>query len=153
MTLILSLQAGTAQGADEALGALVARAWETLGLAGIIGTASAWFLQKAGHEVIVVDRQPGPALETSFANGGQISVSHAEPWANPGAPLKVLKWLGREDASTHGDARSAASRFGCRSICLEHLAITALYGFDQSMANHRLRATRCHRGLGRAIQT
>jgi D-amino-acid dehydrogenase len=66
--------------------------------AGIIGTASAWFLQKAGHEVTVIDRQPGPALETSFANGGQISVSHAEPWANPAAPLKVLKWLGREDA-------------------------------------------------------
>jgi D-amino-acid dehydrogenase len=66
--------------------------------AGIIGTASAWFLQKAGHEVSVIDRQPGPALETSFANGGQISVSHAEPWANPAAPLKVLKWLGREDA-------------------------------------------------------
>jgi D-amino-acid dehydrogenase len=66
--------------------------------AGIIGTASAWFLQKAGHEVIVIDRQPGPALETSFANGGQISVSHAEPWANPAAPLKILKWLGHEDA-------------------------------------------------------
>ena len=66
--------------------------------AGIIGTASAWFLQKAGHEVIVIDRQPGPALETSFANGGQISVSHAEPWANPAAPMKVLKWLGHEDA-------------------------------------------------------
>ena len=66
--------------------------------AGIIGTASAWFLQKAGHEVIVIDRQPGPALETSFANGGQISVSHAEPWANPAAPLKILKWLGKEDA-------------------------------------------------------
>ncbi|MCM0043702.1 MAG: D-amino acid dehydrogenase [Burkholderiaceae bacterium] len=66
--------------------------------AGIIGTASAWFLQKAGHEVTVIERQPGPAQETSFANGGQISVSHAEPWANPSAPLKLLKWLGREDA-------------------------------------------------------
>ncbi len=66
--------------------------------AGIVGTASAWFLQKAGHEVTVIERQPGAALETSFANGGQISVSHAEPWANPSAPLKLLKWLGREDA-------------------------------------------------------
>jgi D-amino-acid dehydrogenase len=66
--------------------------------AGIVGTASAWFLQKAGHEVTVLDRQPGAAQETSFANGGQISVSHAEPWANPSAPLKLLKWLGREDA-------------------------------------------------------
>lgn len=66
--------------------------------AGIIGTASAWFLQKAGHEVTVIERQPGAALETSFANGCQISVSHAEPWANPSAPLKLLSWLGKEDA-------------------------------------------------------
>ena len=66
--------------------------------AGVIGVTSAWYLRAAGHEVIVVDRQSGPALETSFANGGQISVSHAEPWANPSAPLKVLGWLFREDA-------------------------------------------------------
>jgi D-amino-acid dehydrogenase len=66
--------------------------------AGVIGTASAWFLNKAGHEVTVIERQPGAAQETSFANGGQISVSHAEPWANPSAPLKILKWLGKEDA-------------------------------------------------------
>ena len=66
--------------------------------AGIVGTASAWFLQKAGHDVTVIERQPGAAQETSFANGGQISVSHAEPWANPSAPLKVLKWLRRPSA-------------------------------------------------------
>ncbi|HJV80751.1 D-amino acid dehydrogenase [Noviherbaspirillum sp.] len=65
---------------------------------GIIGTASAWFLNKAGHEVTVIERQTGVAHETSFANGCQISVSHAEPWANPSAPLKILKWLGKEDA-------------------------------------------------------
>lgn len=65
---------------------------------GIIGTASAWFLQKAGHDVTVIERQPGVAQETSFANGCQISVSHAEPWANPAAPGKVIKWLGQEDA-------------------------------------------------------
>jgi len=66
--------------------------------AGVVGTAAAWYLAKAGHEVTVLDRQAAPALETSFANGGQISVSHAEPWANPTAPLQTLKWLGREDA-------------------------------------------------------
>lgn len=66
--------------------------------AGVTGITTAWFLRQAGHEVTVVDRQPGAGLETSFANGGQISVSHAEPWANPGAPWKVLKWLAREDA-------------------------------------------------------
>lgn len=66
--------------------------------AGVVGTTSAWFLAQAGHEVTVIDRQPGAGLETSFANGGQISVSHAEPWANPSAPLKVAKWLMKEDA-------------------------------------------------------
>jgi D-amino-acid dehydrogenase len=65
---------------------------------GIIGTASAWFLNKAGHDVTVIERQSGAAQETSFANGCQISVSHAEPWANPSAPMKILKWLGKEDA-------------------------------------------------------
>ncbi|MGV8899380.1 MAG: D-amino acid dehydrogenase [Burkholderiaceae bacterium] len=65
---------------------------------GIVGTASAWFLNQAGHDVTVIDRQPGAAQETSFANGCQISVSHAEPWANPAAPMKILKWLGKEDA-------------------------------------------------------
>ena len=65
---------------------------------GVIGVTSAWYLSNAGHEVTVIDRQESPARETSFANGGQISVGQAEPWANPAAPLKILKWLGREDA-------------------------------------------------------
>ncbi|UFS55707.1 D-amino acid dehydrogenase [Comamonadaceae bacterium M7527] len=66
--------------------------------AGVTGITTAWFLAQSGHDVTVIDRQPGAGLETSFANGGQISVSHAEPWANPSAPLKVLKWLGKEDS-------------------------------------------------------
>src|SRR6188472_4433638 len=61
--------------------------------AGLLGVTSAYFLRQQGHDVTVIDRQATPAAETSFANGGQISVSHAEPWANPSAPLKVLKWL------------------------------------------------------------
>ena len=65
---------------------------------GLLGVSSAYYLSRLGHEVTVLDRQASPAAETSFANGGQISVSHAEPWANPGAPLKVLKWLTKEDA-------------------------------------------------------
>ncbi|MDX3907340.1 MAG: D-amino acid dehydrogenase [Pigmentiphaga sp.] len=65
---------------------------------GIIGTSSAWWLRQSGHDVTVIDRQPGPAQETSFANGGQISVSYAEPWANPQAPLKLARWLLRGDA-------------------------------------------------------
>ena len=65
---------------------------------GLLGVSSAYYLSQLGHDVTVVDRQANPAAETSFANGGQISVSHAEPWANPGAPLKLLQWLGKEDA-------------------------------------------------------
>ena len=61
--------------------------------AGIAGINSAYWLACAGKSVCVIDRQPAAGLETSFANGGQISVSHAEPWANPSAPLKILKWL------------------------------------------------------------
>ena len=66
--------------------------------AGVVGTTSAWYLAAAGHEVTVIDRQPGAGQETSFANGGQISVSHAEPWANPQAIGKILRWVGKEDA-------------------------------------------------------
>ena len=66
--------------------------------AGVVGVTSAWYLAEDGHEVTLVDRQPGAGLETSFANGGQISVSQAEPWSNPGAPAKILKWLGDEEA-------------------------------------------------------
>ncbi|AZY49756.1 D-amino acid dehydrogenase [Bordetella avium] len=65
---------------------------------GIIGISSAWWLSQAGHEVVVIDRSTGPAQETSLANGSQISVSYAEPWANPQAPLKLLKWMFQDDA-------------------------------------------------------
>jgi D-amino-acid dehydrogenase len=61
--------------------------------AGIIGTSTAWHLLQRGHEVTLVDRQPDAALETSFANAAQISVSYCEPWANREAPLKALKWM------------------------------------------------------------
>ena len=66
--------------------------------AGIIGVSTAWHLMELGHEVTVVDRQPDAALETSFANAGQISVSYCEPWANKDAPLKALKWMFSKEA-------------------------------------------------------
>ena len=66
--------------------------------AGLIGVSSAWYLSRAGFQVTVVDRQAAAGLETSFANGGQISVSHAEPWASPHTPLRALRWMGQEDA-------------------------------------------------------
>nr|MCU0923963.1 FAD-dependent oxidoreductase [Burkholderiaceae bacterium] len=60
---------------------------------GVIGTAVAYYLAKAGHEVEVVDRQPGPALETSYANAGEVSPGYSAPWAGPGVPLKAIKWM------------------------------------------------------------
>ncbi|MEB0138218.1 MULTISPECIES: D-amino acid dehydrogenase [unclassified Undibacterium] len=61
--------------------------------AGVIGTASAYFLAKAGHEVTVIERQPAAALETSYANAGEVSPGYSAPWAGPGVPLKAVKWL------------------------------------------------------------
>lgn len=66
--------------------------------AGVVGVTTAYYLARAGCAVTVVDRRDGPALETSFANGGQISVNHTTPWAAPGTPRKALGWLGRTDA-------------------------------------------------------
>lgn len=61
--------------------------------AGVIGVTSAWYLAKAGHDVTVIDRQDGPALETSFANAGEISPGYSSPWAAPGIPMKAIKWM------------------------------------------------------------
>ncbi|MBC7953561.1 MAG: D-amino acid dehydrogenase [Rhodospirillaceae bacterium] len=66
--------------------------------AGVVGTAAAWYLSRDGHDITVIDRREAAGLETSFANGGQVSPSHAQPWANPTVLPKVLKWLGHEDA-------------------------------------------------------
>ncbi|CAH0342728.1 D-amino acid dehydrogenase [Rhizobium sp. CECT 9324] len=66
--------------------------------AGIIGVTSAYQLAKAGHDVTVIDRQPGPALETSFANAGEVSFGYCSPWAAPGIPMKAMKWLLMEHA-------------------------------------------------------
>ena len=66
--------------------------------AGIMGVSTAWHLAELGHEVTVVDRQPEAAMETSFANAAQISVSYCEPWANKEAPWKALKWMFSKEA-------------------------------------------------------
>ena len=77
---------------------LVAKPTVTILGAGVTGVATAWYLSQAGFDVTVIERHHAPAMETSFANGGQISVCHATPWANPATPLKALKWLIRPDA-------------------------------------------------------
>jgi D-amino-acid dehydrogenase len=65
---------------------------------GVVGVTSAYYLALAGHEVAVLDRESGPALETSFANAGQISPGYAAPWAAPGVPLKAVKWMFQKHA-------------------------------------------------------
>ena len=60
---------------------------------GVIGVTSAYYLARAGHDVTVIDRQPAPAQETSFANAGEVSPGYSSPWAGPGVPFKAIKWL------------------------------------------------------------
>ena len=66
--------------------------------AGAVGTATAWYLKKAGHDVTVVERQAEAAMETSWGNGGVIHASEVEPWSQPGMPRKIISWLGKENA-------------------------------------------------------
>src|SRR5690606_19516744 len=82
----LNTHAGSRRNFEQAMKVIV------LG-AGIIGVTSAYQLAKAGHDVTVVDRQPGPALETSYANAGEVSFGYCSPWAAPGIPMKAMKWL------------------------------------------------------------
>ena len=79
--------------------------------AGVIGTTTAWYLRQASHEVTVIERREAPGLETSFANGGQISAEHAEPWAKPSVVPKILGWLGREDAPLLFTPRADAAQW------------------------------------------
>jgi D-amino-acid dehydrogenase len=60
---------------------------------GVIGTTTAYYLARAGHQVTVVDRQQGPALETSYANAGEVSPGYSAPWAGPGVPRKAIQWM------------------------------------------------------------
>jgi len=66
--------------------------------AGVVGTATAWYLKKAGHDVAVVERQSAAGMETSWGNGGVIHASEVEPWSQPGMPRKIIGWLGKENA-------------------------------------------------------
>jgi D-amino-acid dehydrogenase len=60
---------------------------------GVIGVTSAYYLRRAGHEVLLIDRQPAAAMETSFANAGEVSAGHASPWAAPGVPIRAIRWM------------------------------------------------------------
>ncbi|MFB4357091.1 D-amino acid dehydrogenase [Pantoea sp. BS_4] len=76
---------------------------------GVVGVTTAWYLQQAGHQVTVIEREAGPALGTSAANAGQISPGYAAPWAAPGVPLKAVKWMVQRHAPL--SVRPDGSRF------------------------------------------
>lgn len=79
--------------------------------AGVVGVTTAYYLAEQGHDVVVIDRAPGVALETSFANGGQVSATGSAPWAAPGVPWQGLKWLGRADAPLKWTPRADISQW------------------------------------------
>ncbi len=109
--------------------------------AGVIGTTTAWYLHRAGHQVHVIDRAAEPASETSFANGGLLHASHAEPWNAPGVVGQLLRWIGREESPLLLRAReiprltrwglgflrnSSRSRFERNTVVNTRLAIHSL---------------------------
>ena len=79
--------------------------------AGVIGVTTAWYLRKAGYDVTVIERESAAGMQTSFASGGQISVSHAIPWSNPKAPIQVLRGLFSEDAPLAYRLRADKTQF------------------------------------------
>ena len=99
--------------------------------AGVIGVTSAWYLAKAGHEVTVIDRQSGPALETSFANAGEISPGYASPWAAPGIPMKAVKWLFMHHAPLIINARPDLAKIEWVTRMLLNCT-SAAYGVNKS---------------------
>lgn len=112
---------------------------------GVIGTTTAYYLAKAGHEVHLVERQPDVALETSFGNGGVLHTSEAEPWSQPGMPRKVLSWIGKENAPMLLRLRELPSiwRWGLafvRNCSVERYRRAA--ATNLRLANHTLSAIR-----------
>jgi D-amino-acid dehydrogenase len=78
--------------------------------AGVIGLTSAYYLSRAGHQVIVVDRHADVATETSFGNGGQLSYSYVAPLAGPGVLSKLPVWLARKDSPVRFRPRAGCFR-------------------------------------------
>jgi D-amino-acid dehydrogenase len=130
--------------------------------AGLIGTTTAYFLAKAGHEVVVIDRQAQAGLETSFANGALLTPSTSDSWAAPGTPQKILKWLGQEDAPMLLRLRALPGMIGwglrflreCRTKRWESnteavlkLALFSMAVLDKLQADERLEFDRNPQGL------
>lgn len=130
--------------------------------AGLIGTATAYYLAKAGHEVVVLDRRNAAGLETSFANGALLTPSTSDSWAAPGTPQKILKWLGQEDAPMLLRLRALPGMIGwglrflreCRPERWEanteavlKLALFSMAALDKLQADERLTFDRNPPGL------
>src|SRR5882757_7229688 len=130
--------------------------------AGVVGTATAYFLAKAGHDVEVIERQSAAAMETSWGNGGVIHASEVEPWSQPGMPMKILKWLGKEDAPLllrYGAipymlgwgmafARNCTpERFRANSLSNLHLALHSLKSLQEIGAETGIPYDRATRGV------
>jgi len=99
--------------------------------AGVIGVTSAWYLARAGHEVTVVDRQPAAAMETSFANAGEISPGYSTPWAAPGIPQKALRWMFQRHAPLVLHASVDRARVGWMARMLRNCTADA-YAVNKS---------------------
>jgi D-amino-acid dehydrogenase len=110
--------------------------------AGVIGVTSAWYLARDGHQVTVLERRTGPGLETSFANGGQISTSHAMPWSSPAVPGQLLRWFGRPRAPLKLRLRGDREQF---AWCLRFLR-ECLPARHLRNATHSLRLALFSRG-------
>lgn len=130
--------------------------------AGVVGTATAWYLKKSGHDVILIERQNAAAMETSWGNGGIIHASEVEPWSQPGMPTKIVKWLGKEDAPLllrYGAiphmfrwgiafARNCTpERFRANALSNLHLALHSLRSLQEIGAETGIRYDRATRGV------
>jgi D-amino-acid dehydrogenase len=130
--------------------------------AGVVGTATAWYLKKAGHDVVLIERQNEAAMETSWGNGGIIHASEVEPWSQPGMPSKIIKWLGKEDAPLllrysaipHmfgwglAFARNCTpERFRANSLANLHLALHSLKSLQEIGAEASIQYDRATKGV------
>lgn len=120
--------------------------------AGVTGVTTAWYLRRAGFEVTLVDRQSGAGLETSFANGGQISVSHPEPWSSPAAPLQILRWLGRADAPIAWHPRASLAQWRWASAFLRECLPGRHAHNTRTIAALALHSRACLRALREELQ-
>jgi D-amino-acid dehydrogenase len=130
--------------------------------AGAVGTATAWYLRKSGHDVTLVERQTEAGMETSWGNGGVIHASEVEPWSQPGMPAKIIKWLGKENAPLLLRYRAiphilgwgldfarncTPERFRANATANLHLALHSLRSLQEIGAETGIRYDRATRGV------